>query len=180
MHLAISQYEGNNRGVSPEGSRCTYYTYFNGFYGRKWKTQVYPKYVTTPYMCYCPSNPAIQPGTYVGADPWDPWNYLSEDYCFIGYVYTPNNQRVTEDLQGNKFPSRAEESLSVSVLMADSSRLYSAWVDTPYHWNHLLDDPQGGNVMYGGGQVIWISRAQQLLRAEDPEDSYGGTHQHWW
>ena len=95
MGLALMTYTADHKGDFPEGGRTRY---FSDFYNSTWKNSVYPKYISVPSLCYCPSDPELQPGSYVGADPWDPWSYLSEDYCIIGYSYTPNQQTYTESL----------------------------------------------------------------------------------
>ena len=123
----------------------------------------------------------MQPGGYVGADPWDYWNYLSENYCIIGYIYTPNQQTVREDEQGNTFPTNAEEANSTSVAMTDVSlRLYGDYWIVPQRWNHLFGDPQGGNWMGGDGHVEWKNYSQQVIRVihGSPPDEW--SHERYW
>ena len=183
MGVALMTYAADHRGDLPEGGRTGAGPYFSDFYGTGWKTSLYPKYIQTPELCYCPSDPDIQADTPVGSDPWDFWNYLSEDYCIIGYTYTPNQQTVSEDLQGNKFPKNAEEANSTSVIMADCSHHLddrgAGYWPLEYQWNHLMGDPQGGNLMGGDGHAEWRNESQQKARVTATR-GWGGIHEVWW
>ena len=174
--VALMTYAADHRGEFPEGARGRW---FSDFWSRTWKNSVYPKYISVPALCYCPSADA-QPDGYVGADPWTYWDYLSYDYCIIGYSYTPNQFMWTQDLQGNVFPTNAEEATSTGVLMADDSSYLGdeGWGGVNYNWNHIWDDAQGGNVMGGDGHVEWKNSNQQKARTSS--DSPWGECQSWW
>ena len=178
MGVALMTYAADHKGEFPEGGRTAAAPYFIGFYGRGWKNSLYPKYVQVPELCYCPSRPDFQPDSYVAADPWDLWDYLSYDYCIIGYIYTPNQQTVREDLQGNVFPRNAEEAYPTSVVMGDRGRHSGAESAVRWNWNHLIEDPQGGNWMGGDGHVEWRDYSQQLLRVSD--STPWGSYELWW
>ena len=181
MGVALMTYSADHKGDFPEGGRTAAAAYFSGFHGRGWKNSLYPKYIQVPELCYCPSDPEVQPGAYVGADPWDPWNYLSYDYCIIGYIYTPNQQTVKEDIDGNTFPTNAEEAYSTSVLMTDVSLyLHGDYWTVPGRWNHLFGDPQGGNWMGGDGHVEWRSYGQQKVRVVHGSPPAEWSHERYW
>ena len=178
MGVALMTYAADHRGEFPEGGRSGTVASFADFYGRGWKNSIYPKYIQVPEMCYCPSNPEIQPDGYVAADPWGYWDYLSYAYCIIGYAYTPNQQTVQEDNQDNRLPQNAEEAVSTGVLMADSNLYLDGDWDVQYQWNHLLEDPQGGSWMGGDGHVQWRKYNQQQIRFDT--DTPWGLYERWW
>ena len=180
MGLALMTYAADHKGDFPEGGRTGSAPYFSDFYNSTWKNSLYPKYISVPLLCYCPSDPEMQPGSWVGAPPWDPWDYLSYDYCIIGYIYTPNQQTVKEDLQGNIFPTNAEEADSAQALMADSNAYLGGdgWAGVHYGWNHFWGDSEGGNHMGGDAHVEWKTLARQEARTH--VDTAWGEHEIWW
>ena len=176
--VALMTYSADHRGNLPEGGRTAAAPYFTDFYSRGWKRSLYPKYVTVPEMCYCPSSGW---GPWDGDPPskWTPWEHGGEWNAIINYVYTPNQATVWEDDQGNKFPKNAEEADSTGVLMADSSvRLDGEVWDVEYSWNHTLGDPQGGNWMGGDGHVEWRNFRHQELRLS--HTTQWGEYERWW
>ena len=95
----------------------------------------------------------------------------------ITYIYTPNQQTVWQDDQGNKFPKNAEEANSTDVLMGDECTYLDGWVIAE-HWNHMLGDPQGANWMGGDGHVEWKNYHQQRIRMT--YSTPWGLYERWW
>lgn len=169
---ALVMYANEHKGLLPEGDRSNYN--FSDFYGRGWKRSMYPKYILTPKILYCPFN-ELQYDTLV--DPVNTyWNYITPEYCIIGYEYTPNQRVVKQDAQGNVFPVRlGDPNSSESVLMADMSRTYPLWL-VNYWFSHRANGKfEGGHVMYLDGHVVWKARAEQLMRLR-----MFGNHEVWW
>ena len=180
MGVALMTYSADYNGDFPEGGRTCAAAYFTDLYGRGWKRSLYPDYITTPDLCYCPSSPA-GPWSDVAAPPWTLWDYLSYDWCIIGYIYTPNQQTVKEDIDGNPFPAKDQEAYSTSTLMADVSlRLHGDHWIVPHRWNHLFGDPQGGNWVGGDGHVVWRSYDQQEVRVAHGSPPAAWSFERYW
>jgi len=159
--LALLMYANDHKGLLPEGGRVGY---FSDFYGRGWKKSMSPRYTPLPKVWYCPVA-RTQWDSDVGAGSWTPWNYLSFDYCIIGYVYTPNQQFYKEDLQGKKFPSDiTQRDASNVVIMSDESYYYLFWAGTPWNFNHSRAKPRGGNNLYLDGHAVFVPKSDLLLR----------------
>ena len=166
LGVAMTTYAGDNRGA---------YAQEDGHQG-PWKRQMHPKYVSNPYLCYCPSaHPDHQKDGWVAAPPWTMWNYLSEEYCILGYIYMPYNTDflpspyLSHDLEGDILPVNAEQAGSTIALMADiSAHLigWDPWMPDGWNFNHFYGDPQGGNVMLGDAHVVWRNFEAQLLRCD--------------
>ena len=175
MGVALMTYAADHRGEFPEGGRNGSAPYFSDFYGRGWKNSLYPKYIQVPELCYCPSA-GYGPEPYYHF--WEPAG--DPNSAVIAYSYTPNQQTVREDLQGNVFPRNAEEATSTGALMADYNSYLGGegWGGVHYNWNHFWADPQGGNLMGGDGHVEWKNFTQQEARARN--DTPWGEHETWW
>ena len=176
MGVALVTYSADHKGDFPEGGRTGAAAYFSDFYGRGWKNSLYPKYIQVPELCYCPS---------AGYGP-EPYYYYWEhagdpNSAIIAYAYTPNQQTVKEDIDGNAFPTNAEEAYSTSVVMTDlSTQRYGDYWGVPEHWNHLFGDAQGGNWMGGDGHVEWRSYGQQKVRVVHGSPPAEWSHERFW
>ena len=180
MSLVLATYQVDHRGDFPDGAIQTSYTYFY-WMSKSWKDGLYPKYLTNRHLPYCPSHWLSPDVVYAPDWPGGPLTFWDDanGTCTIGYVYTPNNHTpgLTEDLDGNVFPTTAEDAISTMTIMADVCMIVSPWSSTPScRWAHQDGDPQGGNVLYGAGQVIWEAHHKQLLRAVD---GLSGTEIYW-
>jgi len=191
MSVSLMAFAVDNGTAFPEGGRTEGSAngefYFSDFFERGWKKSLYPAYIGEPKLCYCPSDFDVQPHVKIGIDEWDYWNYQDEDYCLIGYVYTPNQETVLEDDQGNVFPKSALQINRSSPIMADRSILHGE----EYQWKHSPGDPQGGNWLGGDGHVTWkkystvdqdemTDEQKNLLQQMRVPSPGAGGYEHWW
>ena len=175
MGVALMTYTADHRGKFPEGGRTGSAPYFQCFYGRGWKNSLYPKYIQVPELCYCPT-PGYGPEPY-----YHYWEHAGDpNSANITYIYTPNQQTVKEDLQGNVFPRNAEEANSAEALMADLCTYLGddGWGGVLYGWNHFWRDPEGGNFMGGDAHVEWKHFGQQEARTHVV--TQWGESEKWW
>ena len=160
MGVALMTYAADHRGEFPEDARTMSVPCFSDFYRRGWKNSLYPKYIQVPELCYCPS-------AGYGPEPdYHYWEHAGDpNSAVIAYTYTPNQQTISEDIQGNVFPKTAEQATSTGALMADWKDCFEGgWDGVNYGWNHFWGDSEGGNLMGGDGHAEWKNFSQQEAR----------------